>query len=111
MEYSRTPHSKSIHSSVRSDMLAEWADPSSPKAQQHSLTAKRHPACITDQPVLPRWRPRSGRTDEFIKWSDALVSLEADLDFELDEAQPCFQQLSTRYSNCCLLYTSDAADE
>ena len=79
-------------------MVAEETDPSTPKAQQHSLSAKRHPLYITD-PVLPRWQPRSGRNDQFIKWFDALGSLEADLDFELDEEQPCLQLLATCYSD------------
>ena len=50
--------------------------------------------------MLPRWKPRDGRNDAYIKWYDALINLESDLDvdIELDEKQPSYQQLATRYT-------------
>ena len=99
MEYCRTPHSNRIHSALPSCMVAEGVGITSPTSQHHTPSVKRNSSTVTDQPVLPRWRLRDGRNDDFIKWHDALVSLEADLDFELEEEQPSYHQLVTRYSD------------
>ena len=46
-----------------------------------------------DMPKLPRWRPRGGRNDDFIKWMDALTAVENDLDIVIDEQQPSLEHI------------------
>ena len=56
-------------------------------------TVFRKPHMITELPTLPKWQPRTGRNDNFIKWYDALISAEADLEIELEEKQPLLANL------------------
>ena len=46
--------------------------------------------------VLPKWRPRTGRNDDFINWHDALISIEADLDIVADCTEPTLQELEAK---------------
>jgi hypothetical protein len=40
-------------------------------------------------PKLPAWRPRDGRNAAYLKWYDALMTAESDLDFVFNEPKPC----------------------
>ena len=46
--------------------------------------------------VLPKWRPRTGRNDDYINWHDALISIEADLDIMADCTEPTLQELEAK---------------
>ena len=109
MSYTRTPHSNSISKAASHNMVAEETFAfASPK---HTPIVTRQPSiAIADQPVLPRWQPRSGRTNEFIKWYDALVSLEQDKDFVLDEQQPCYEQVVTLANQTATPFTPTTKD-
>ena len=73
------------------NMVAEEVDISS---SQTRTSSTRKPSAATELlPQLPLWSPRLGRNDAFIKWHDALINIEADLDIVLDEQQPSFQHL------------------
>ena len=39
-------------------------------------------------PELPKWRPRDGRNDDYLKWYDALATFEADFDILVEEHEP-----------------------
>ena len=46
-------------------------------------------------PELPKWRPRDGRNDDYLKWYDALATFEADFDILVEEHEPTLQELMT----------------
>ena len=97
MMHFSTPHGYSTRAYSTSHMVAEQADLSVHNIPQSTSNANRKPSLVTEQPVLPRWRPHDGRNDSFIKWFDALETIENDRDIELDEEQPSFQHLATHY--------------
>ena len=76
MHYARTQLSNSTSKALPSNMAADRSyDFTSPKHAPLAVTS--HSTFVrADQPVLPRWRPRSGYNDAFIKWKNALVSHE-----------------------------------
>ena len=64
-----------------SNMVADPVRPSQILiANAQPQTVFRKPHMITELQTLPKWQPRTGRNDNFIKWYDALVSAEADLE-------------------------------
>ena len=44
-------------------------------------------------PKLPSWRPRDGRNAAYLKWYDALMTIESDLDYIHHEAKPCIEAI------------------
>ena len=55
--------------------------------------AARYTPNAKDLPQLPQWKPRLGRNDAFVKWLDALITAEADLDIDIHEMQPCINAI------------------
>ena len=44
-------------------------------------------------PKLPNWRPRDGRNAAYLKWYDALMTAEADLDYVNNESKPSLEAM------------------
>ena len=62
-----------------------------------SLTNHHYATPQNAQPLtiapLPKWHVRNGRNQAYLKWYDALMTAEADLDFKCDQPKPSFQAL------------------
>ena len=60
---------------------------------QHYPNIVTRQAPTKEPPTLPKWNPRTGHNTTFIKWYDALVSAENDLDIDIDEQKPSFDSI------------------